>query len=74
MIIIQRHPEFYGNIAGINQLSIPIIFLILIQIILLIRLKLMKNDRQNRQKWDKKGRNNGTFKYLSSFLRTIEML
>ena len=34
----------------------------------------MKNDRQNRQKWDKKGRNNGTFKYLSSFLRTIEML
>ena len=74
MIIIQRHPEFYGNIADINQLSIPIIFLILIQIILLIRLKLMKNDRQNRQKWDKKGRNNGTFKYLSNFLRTIEML
>ena len=67
MIIIQRHPEFYGDIADINQLSIPIIFLILIQIILLIRLKLMKNDRQNRQKWGKKGRNNGTIQISKQF-------
>ena len=67
MIIIQRHPEFYGNIADVNQLSIPIIFLILIQIILLIRLKLMKNDRQNSQKWGKKGRNNGTIQISKQF-------
>ena len=67
MIIIQRHPEFYGNIADVNQLSIPIIFLILIQIILLIRLKLMKNDRQNRQKWGKKDRNNGTIQISKQF-------